>query len=371
MPKSSRIWLYLAAGLYLLSILSAMLANNQNHVASQDKHPQITTATGLQNQIVGFSLNVHYTQQLPKYFQAIDMVAQMGCNSLQILTPAFQKHGASNHITMPNQPGGVPTSNQLSQLIKHAKKRNLKTLLMPTILFSQPRGNEWRGKISPDNWDRWWESYTQTMLHFAKLATQNKVDIFCVGSELLTTEKQTRRWTQLISQIRKIYQGKLTYSTNWDHYHVPTFWDQLDAIGISGYWSIDEVKKPTPKLNASWQKIQRALQRFSKQAGKPILITELGYPCLPWALKDPWNYVADHDSVAAPDVQAQGYQIFCDNWTELIHPKTPIKTNDFAGVIFYTWDPYHGGLKDTGYGVWGKPAQSILKQWLNRPSIQH
>ncbi|MBL4702834.1 MAG: hypothetical protein JKX85_16440, partial [Phycisphaeraceae bacterium] len=113
-----------------------------------------------------------------------------------------------------------------------------------------------------------------------------------------------------------------------------------------------------------WQSIQQSLQGFATQTGKPILITELGYPCLPWALKDPWNYVHDAETPVTPNVQAMGYRAFTDNWQHLIKPNRPIPTSGFAGVMFYTWDPYNGGLKDPGYGVWGKPAQTIVRNWL-------
>ncbi|MBL4702256.1 MAG: hypothetical protein JKX85_13460, partial [Phycisphaeraceae bacterium] len=234
---TSRYWLYFALGLYLLSLTGAMLTSQPTAPTSDllNTNNTKTTQSLKQKQVVGFSLNVHYTDQMPKYFRAIDNVADLGCNSLQILTPAFQTHGASTQISIPNKPGRSPQSDQLLKLLRYAQKRHLKTLLMPTILFTQPRGNEWRGKISPQDWDTWWQQYTTTMIHFAKLAQQARVDVFCVGSELLTTERQTTRWTQLIAKIRNVYHGQLIYSTNWDHYHVPTFWNQLDYIGISGY----------------------------------------------------------------------------------------------------------------------------------------
>ena len=102
---------------------------------------------------------------------------------------------------------------------------------------------------------------------------------------------------------------------------------------------------------------------------KPILITELGYPCLPWGLKDPWNYVPDGKAPVTPQIQAIGYQSFCDSWGQLIRPYAPTPANGFAGVIFYTWDPYNGGPTDPGYGVWGKPAQPIIRKWLHRNPV--
>ncbi|MBN4061092.1 hypothetical protein JYU15_01520, partial [bacterium AH-315-I18] len=134
---TSRYWLYFALGLYLLSLTGAMLTSQPTAPTSDllNTNNTKTTQSLKQKQVVGFSLNVHYTDQMPKYFRAIDNVADLGCNSLQILTPAFQTHGASTQISIPNKPGRSPQSDQLLKLLRYAQKRHLKTLLMPTILF--------------------------------------------------------------------------------------------------------------------------------------------------------------------------------------------------------------------------------------------
>ena len=381
-----------AIGLYLLAIFGALIAPQPSNHNIKPQVPErlIAQEQSLEHrQVVGFSLNVHYTDHLPKHLRAIDMVAEMGCNSLQILTPAFQQDGASTHISITNKPGRCPSTQQLLTLLHHARQRHLKTLLMPTILFAKPRGNEWRGKISPDDWDTWWASYSITMRHFANLAQRANVDVLCVGSELLSTERQTDRWIKLIAEIRKVYHGQLVYATNWDHYHVPTFWEHVDYVGISGYWDITKGSASPPLQNSDaptlkqstlasenqpayalrWQSIQKSLADFARQAKRPILITELGYPCLPWGLKDPWNYVTDGTVKVAVDVQAMGYQSFLGNWSHLLRPDNPIPANGFAGVVFYSWDPYNAGLTDPGYGVWGKPAEIIIRRWLAKHPI--
>lgn len=374
-----------AAALYLLAILGAMIAPGPRQVepvATELPTPKNHAIQSLQQQqVVGFSLNVHHTEQLPKYLRAIDMISEMGSNSLQILTPAFQDDGTSTQIHITNAPGRCPSRRQLLTLLRYAKNHGLKTLLMPTILLSHPRGNEWRGKISPENWDAWWTGYTTVMRHFAQLAQEADVDVLSVGSELLSTERQTPRWTALIRQLRLDFGGQLLYATNWDHYNVPTFWDQVDYVGISGYWRLSDVIIDSPnavidpkpilaEITPRWKSVQNNLHAFAKQVGRPILLTELGYPSLPWALKDPWNYVNDGTTPAVPAIQAIGYRSFCDNWSSLIHPGGAITPTGFAGVLFYTWNPYNGGMRDPGYGVWGKPAQDIVRQWLRESQTE-
>src|SRR5205823_12493350 len=95
------------------------------------------------------------------------------------------------------------------------------------VLLDNPIGDEWRGKIHPDSWDEWFDSYRNIMEHFAWIAEVNHVDLLVVGSELVTTENKVDQWTRTIQKIRETYHGKLTYSSNWDHYRSVEFWDQI------------------------------------------------------------------------------------------------------------------------------------------------
>jgi hypothetical protein len=351
---------------YAVSLLGAAAAVSSHHpqtIAPPTRTPNAT----LPQPMIGFTLNVHHTQKLHLYHDAIDQMADLGVNTLQLLTPAFQQHGASQQIEVKQGPGFGPPREDLIALLNHARQRGMTTALMPAVLFTEPRGNEWRGKISPENWNTWWSSYNRMIDHFVDIAVEADVDIFCVGSELLTTERHTRRWHELIDRVRSQFDGKLIYSTNWDHFHTPTFWRRLDLIGVSGYWDMttyaDRKQPPTDEqLDARWRQIQATLFAFAADMDMPFVITEIGYPTLPWALKDPWNYVADSGVAPDPQPQARGYAAFCRAWSNRLSPDSHC-----AGVLFYNWDPYHqGGPGDTGYGIRGKPAYTIVADWLGR-----
>ncbi len=202
------------------------------------------------------------------------------------------------------------------------------------------------------------------------------VDTFCVGSELLSTEKQVDRWRELIAYARRRFSGRLIYSTNWDHYHVPTLWRDLDMIGISAYWDLTTLTdSDQPDLEAAtqrWRQIREKIIAFARDQNRPVLFTEVGYPSLPWALKDPWNYVNSEQATADPYAQAKGYQAFLEAWSDLLVAGSPARRIEskqphpgLAGVFFYAWDPYHqGGPDDTGYGIRGKPALDQLRRFL-------
>lgn len=354
----------LALGIYLFSIWGALAAPTADSPEAQP--PGALQPLTIHKPIVGFTINLHHTRQLPLYFESIDQIAKLGGGGLQILTPAFQKHGASPKPLLETGLGRGPTRDQIVQLLKHAKKRGLRTALMPIVLYTDPRGNEWRGKTSPPDWDVWWQGYHQVVDHFADIAAECDTDLFSVGSELLTTERQNARWEKLIAHVRTRYKGKLYYSTNWDHFHVPAFWKKLDIIGVSGYWDLttkSDGQTPTPEqLAARWDEIQASVIAFCVSQQMPFLITEVGYHSLPWTLAEPWNYVNTKDARPDSAPQALGYQSFLDAWSELLAPPT-----EMAGVFFYAWDPYYNGdEEDIGYGVRGKPAMDILKRWFDR-----
>lgn len=361
---------YVALCVYGLSILGAVIAPDQT-----GDDPLRATQTLPRNAppkhqpLCGFAISLHHTDHLHLYLQAIDEMATMGFNCVEVATPAFQTNGQSNQIRVETGPGRGPQRWQLLKLLHHAKRRNLTTALMPQVLFTDPRGNEWRGKIHPDQWDPWWHSYRRVIDYFLDVANETSVDIFSVGSELLSTERQSHRWAWLIGHARKRFGGRLTYSTNWDHYHVPTLWRDLDMIGISGYWDLSSSAGSGPQtlgqLTNRWREIRQKLLGFAAAHNRPILFTEIGYPSLPWAIKDPWNYINDAQTHADPNAQAMGYASFLAAWDDLLTSQPQIQL--FSGVFFYAWDPYRQGSdQDTGYGVRGKPTLNLLKRWLVR-----
>lgn len=362
-----RVSISIALLTYLLALAGAAIAP---HAVAQPaaSPPAVSEEAHPPAPIVGFSINLHHTEKIHLYHESIDQLVELGIDSLQIVTPAFTADGAAQTITIEHGPGRGPTRDQLVGLLSYAKQRGLRTALMPVVLFTKPRGNEWRGKISPEDWNAWWKSYQGMMDYFTAVAVETDVDTLAVGSELLSTEAQTDRWRTLIAHVRKSYKGQLLYSTNWDHYHVPAFWSDLNYIGISGYWDLTRKAANDPPTDEDLVKrlndIQQSIYAFARAQGKKVIITEVGYPTLSWALKNPWNYIAGNDAKADPQVQARGYRAFLGSFGKALSPDS---TQPLSGVYFYAWDPYHsGGSRDTGYGIRGKPAAVALRQWLEQ-----
>jgi hypothetical protein len=99
---------------------------------------------------------------------------------------------------------------------------------------------------SETDWQALEKSYTAFILTYAKAAELLNAEVFCIGTELeLFVANRPKYWQQLITQIRKIYTGKLTYASNWDEFTRVPFWQDLDFVGIDAYFPLSDKKTPT------------------------------------------------------------------------------------------------------------------------------
>ena len=333
--------------------------------------------------VIGVGMNFYHVGDATFVLEAIDAIADLGFTGVQIVTPVFQRDGAAARVEIIEGDGRGPRRADLLAVMRRAKDRGLTVSLMPQVNLTDPRGNEWRGKIEPapapgsdpgsdpalGGWDAWWDSYIDAIGRFADLAAEAEADVFVVGCELLTTlrPEHDAAWVRVIDTCRRKFPGALTYSSTWDTYGRVRFWDRLDLIGISGYWDLTtgaaEDEPTDAELAARWREIRADLASFAEAQGKPILITEVGWPSLPWALSDPWNYVPAPGGETAADVaaQARGYRSFIAAWDDVLqHQDDP-----FLGVYFYEWGLFtEGGPADRGYTFRGKPAEAVVREWL-------
>ena len=235
---------------------------------------------------------------------------------------------------------------------------------MPIVLLDNPRGNEWRGRINPENWDEWWASYRDIVTHFAWIAQGNGVDMLVVGSELISTESNVAEWTKTIQQARKVFHGYLTYSSNWDHYKSVKVWDQLDFIGMNSYWSLgDGPDASLDQIKDHWKGIQKELFAFQAKVKKPIFFLEVGWMSMSNAVTEPWDYTKTPDEAPTDnDVQARLYEAFFESWYH---------KPELGGFSIWEWTPAPDekdsqSVDETvrGYTPRGKPAEQVLKTWF-------
>ncbi|MBN1556355.1 MAG: hypothetical protein JXA11_16565 [Phycisphaerae bacterium] len=329
---------------------------------SEQKQTSWTPATPVRTgEFRGVSLQLHHAQNDHPYETFISEIARTGANTINLVVHGYQEDVKSESIFLDNRK--VPSDEQLTRLIRFAHAKKLRVMLMPVVLLARRSGSDWRGKITPDSWDRWWEDYHQFILHYAHLAGENNVEVFSVGSELISTETQTARWKALIAQVRRACPSRLTYSANWDHYETPKFWSELDIVGMTTYFTLAHGTKPKLReMLDSWKKIKADILRWQKTVNRPILFTEVGWPNQVTAAEFPWNYYASPDK-PDPQQQADCFESFFRTWGN--EPAV-------AGFLVWEWrndpnlpiDPQ----KDTSYRPMGKPAMNVVQKYFLAPT---
>lgn len=290
------------------------------------------------------------------YGQLLQECADLGANCVLLCFPGQMEHAASQSIFMDLRK--IPPPEELKALVQQGNRLGLKVILMPVVLLRNPRGSEWRGVIDPPSWDAWWEEYEEFVLFFADVARAGGADALMVGSELVSTEKYTDRWRRLIAKAReRFYGGKLGYSANWDHYRPIEFWDALDFVGMTSYYTLADRKNASvDDIMRRWLPIQAEILAWQRQIDKPLLFTEVGWCSQEGAATAPWNYYQNqHATPGGLEEQRRLYEAFIRVWGQ---------SPELMGIIWWEWSPAAGGAGDYGYTPRGKPAEQLLRQWL-------
>lgn len=244
----------------------------------------------------------------------------------------------------------------ISKTTQLALKAGIKTLLKPHLWVR----NGWPGDIvmkSDTAWQHWFGNYEKFIIHYAELAEKNKIEIFCIGTELQKTTTREKEWRSLISKIRSVYSGQLIYAANFhEEYEHIKFWDALDYIGVQAYFALANKKDATlQELIQNWKEPIASIERVHKKYHKPVMFTEIGYRNDTHAAIEPWSWPRNMKDVpVSEETQALCYRAFFQSaWNK----------NWLTGVYFWKWYP-HGQRRtgETDFTPQGKPAEIIMRE---------
>ncbi|MCL4385513.1 MAG: hypothetical protein M1326_04270 [Cyanobacteria bacterium] len=218
-------------------------------------------------------------------------------NYIQLRFFLYQSKINSNKVTIDESQDA-----SLIALIKQIHKSGKKVSLMPHLIVDNDK--IWAGLIKPANEKDWFNSYKEAIMHYAKIAENENVELFSVANELVSVWGKNDEWKPVVKAIRNIYNGKLTAKMNrW--YQESQFEDilkmdwmsNLDYIGIAAYFDLTQKKDPTlQELKNSWQNnrqglnLVQELETISNKFLKKIIFLEVGYRSVAGANIEPWNY---------------------------------------------------------------------------------
>lgn len=258
---------------------------------------------------------------------------------------------------------GKVTDEQLRAAIRDSRSLGLRVVLKPQILVP----DSWAGKINMDGdsaWKQWFVNYGRLIGHYADIAEEEGADIFVIGTELNQTA-ELEFWQPLISDIRRRFNGKLTYAAqNIEGLKKFGHWDSLDIVSLTLYPSLGE----SPDAGAMSQhisKVAEELKAISRQLARPLWIVELGIPSRSGAQLNPWEWQGGEINNRLPDENLQAVAL--DLWLE------SLSGNWNIGVMLWNWrsDPAAGGPDDNDYTIQNKRAEQVVKcRWTERCSQQ-
>ena len=244
-----------------------------------------------------------------------------------------------------------------TQYIEKLHANNLSVMMKPQIWI-------WRGEFTgflkmttEEDWKVLEDSYCEFIMTYAHLAEALDVAVFCIGTELEQfIVHRPEYWNSLISEIKQVYKGKLTYAANWDEYKRVPFWKELDYIGVDAYFPVSENKTPTvEEARAGWQQWKTEMLGVSSAVNKKVLFTEYGYRSVDFAGKEPWksdrNMTIVNLEAQANLTQALFEEVYHEPW--------------FAGGYIWKWFINHeksGGSENNRFTPQNKPAEALIQQ---------
>jgi hypothetical protein len=276
---------------------------------------------------------------------SIAKAAISGINTLAITNTWYMENQNSTSIAFSDTKSNTVVG--VKRAIASARRQGLRVAVKPHVDFLAD-DSHWRGEIGPNfsdaDWVTWFASYTKFMLAMAQVAADENVELFIVGTELITTEPREADWRALIKQLRTAVKGtaQLVYGANWSPgpAHVP-WWDALDYIGVDAYYPLttSRTNPGVPALAAAWHNnpamggldLVGSLKNLSASVGKPLMFCEIGYTTT--AACAAGNHAGgDLDMQAQADAYSAFFEsVYQEPW--------------FAGVFVWDWEtnPREGG----------------------------
>jgi hypothetical protein len=243
----------------------------------------------------------------PAVGERLDRLQRLGANAVSLMPFAFQEARNRPRLAFVHRRPEGETDTGLVQAARLARARGMKVMWKPHLWV---RGEGWPGEVqmaSEADWAAWWGSYRRYVLHHAFLARWAGADLFSVGCELSRTVPRLAEWRDLIAAVRVLFPGAVTYASNWGwDFDQVGFWDRLDYAGVDAY---DPLAASPAAARADLARgaaaVAKHLAAVSRRAGKPVLLTEVGFA----ARRAAW--VAPHEEGGdySEEDQATSYEV--------------------------------------------------------------
>ncbi len=350
------------------------------HSACRDAEGKVAskaTAKGFDRSFMRGVNHAHIHRRGHGYGSAIsarelDSLFRIGVNWIAIMPYGYQRGAAADKVLgFPGHEGEseffthldeTMTDDDIVQEILNAHQRGISVMVKPQIWSDDFwEGKEWHGSIRQSSIAKhagWWKTYRAFALHYAGVAQKGNAEAYCLGTELVRmTTAYPNEWKTLIKDIRKAFDGQLTYAAHWDReYQEIAFWGELDFIGINAYFPLDAPSHATVKeLVEAWEPPLQAIDSLVSRIHQPVLFTETGFRAVQGAHRKPWEYKGKKSD---PDGAARSYEALFE----------ALQTRPWLRGVFL-WKTYSDPQRayeprnGSGYAFRRQPAEKIIRQW--------
>ena len=277
------------------------------------------------------------------------MVERLNPTHVVLSIVAFQKTAQSTDVDYTS----IKTVDiqEIREVVERLHRAGLRVILKPMV---DVLDGTWRAYIcffdvdvpTEPTWAQWFASYTKFQLHFARFAQEMGVEMFVVGCEMCMAQHREQEWRKLISDVRHVYTGLVTYNADKFQEEKIDWWDACDLISSSAYYPID-------CWSAAIERIERIVARFNK----PFVFMEAGCRNVEGAIDRPGK----HDYPGArSDLDQVHY------YTALF---SACEASGFvSGVCIWDWPADLSSLPELRYCPLNRPAEKIIRAQFDRTS---
>ncbi len=115
-----------------------------------------------------------------------------------------------------------------------------------------------------------------------------------VGLERLNSRRARYEafWRDLVTQVRRRYNGLVSYGANFDQFQEVGFWDVLDFVAVNAYFPLSvyglEPEARVDRMASAWRRIAAELALVGDS--RPVVLVELGWTRRLGSTVRPYSY---------------------------------------------------------------------------------
>lgn len=306
------------------------------------------TADALAPYVAGMTwgwTGVRGTWAAPAAADSMRRMAEHGVNWTAIAYAAEQATAQSTEVPFRDAP--TVTDDEVVWAIREAKSHGVRVCLKPVVNVAD---GTWRAHIGffdqdvpgEPTWGEWFASYTEFIVHAARIAEAEGCEMLCVGCEMVRADSREAEWRSLIAAVRGVYSGIVTY--NCDKYQEDrlAWWDAVDVITSSGYYPIDR-----------WDAELDRIEAVVAASGTPFFFMEAGCPSRTGSPEKPNDWALPGTPSGAEQLRYYEAMFAACDARPWMH-----------GFMLWDWPPALYAEADAAvnddYCVYGKPAGAFV-----------